>query len=175
MANAPLFTPISSGSSSGGGGGGSLQWLEDASAPTSATENQSLVYLYQAALAQNLYCDIKVPSTYSAGSPIALKLSYYSPDASGTGLLLTQSTLIRTGTDAVTSTTNQRTSTNAAVTFTNANRLLTVSFDVTDSTGKVNAVSVSANDIIKIRLYRDTDSATSDIRALVYGAEVTFS
>ena len=60
------------------------------------------------------------------------------------------STLVRSGVDAISTTTNQRTSTNAAV----ANIVDTpqiATLDITDSSGQINSVAVSANDLIKVR------------------------
>jgi hypothetical protein len=163
------------GADGAGGGGGALQWVEAASSPMPTIENNAQSYLFQNALAQNLYADIRVPSTYTAGDQVNLRMAYYSPDTSGTVLLKTQATLIRSGTDAFTSTTNQRTSTNVAVTLSGAANLTrSVTFDLTSSIGQINSVNISANDLIRVRLYRDTDTATSDVRALVYGAEVSF-
>jgi hypothetical protein len=163
------------GADGAGGGGGALQWVEAASSPMPSIENNAQLYLYEALINQNLYADIRVPSTYTAGDQVNLRMAYYSPDTSGTVLLKTQATLIRSGTDAFTSTTNQRTSTNTSVTLSgSANLTRSVTFDLTSSIGQINSVNISANDLIRVRLYRDTDTATSDVRALVYGAEVSF-
>ncbi len=162
----------------GGGGGGSLQWVEDANAPTPLVENSQRVYAYQQVLGQALYCAVRVPNSYVAGQPINLRITFYSPDSSGNVLLKTVSTLIRTGTDAITSTTNQRTSTNSAVTLGagTVNKPQAVVADLSSSSGQINAVSIAAGDLILVQLTRDTgDTATSDAKVPVYGAEVTFS
>lgn len=162
----------------GGGGGGSLQWIEDADAPISAIEYNNQVYQYEAALTQNLYALIRVPNGYTSGSPINLRMVFYSPDTSGTALILAQSTLIRTGADAISSTTNQRTTTNAAVNLATAalaDKPYALVLDISETDGQINGVNIAAGDLIKVRLYRDTDTATSDIRVPVYGAEATFS
>jgi len=159
-----------------GGGGGAIRWIEDALAPIPSIENQAQVYLYEAGLTQNLYADIRVPNGYVAGGAINLRLPYYSPNTSGTALIRTQATLIRMGISAITSTTNQRTSTNSAVTLSGAANLVrAVVLDLSSVTGTINSVAIAAGDIIRVRLYRDADTATSDIRALVYGAEVSFA
>jgi hypothetical protein len=49
-----------------------------------------------------------------------------------------------------------------------------VTFDLTDSTGKINGVSVAANNYIIVQLTRGTDTGTSDLSALVYDCELTF-
>jgi len=164
-------------SSSGGGGGGSLQWIEGVSSATPLFENNIEVYGFDKGLSQALYTSIKVPNSYSSGSPINLRSEFYSPDSSGTVLFQTIATLIRTGTDTISSTTNQRTSTNSAVTLGGGtiNIPQAVTFDLTDSTGKINGVSVSANDTLIVELLRGTDSATSTARQMVFASEVTFT
>jgi len=163
-----------------GGGGGSLQWIEEDNAPTPDIENLARIYLFQASLGQTLYTVVKVPSSYVSGSPIKLRMPFYSNDTSGTALLQTVATLIRSGTDAVTSTTNQRTSTNSGVSLGGGTQNIPqeVLFDLTDTSGQVNSVAVSAADLLIVALSRDTggtDTATSDLKALVYAAEVSFS
>jgi hypothetical protein len=163
--------------SSGGGGGGSIKWNDTGpDAPVFLVENSQETYLFEDALSQYLYTVVKVPSTYVAGFPISMKVSHYSPSTSGTMLVQTLATLIRTGTDALTSTTNQRTSTNSALTNTVANQLRTATCDLTSTTGTINSVAVSPNDLILVRLTRDTgtDTDTGTIRVLPGGCELTF-
>jgi hypothetical protein len=156
-------------------GAGQLVWVTPvANAPTETFENNNQSYLYESGLAQELYTTIRVPETYTAGNQINLKVPYYSPDSSGTALLSCVATLIRVSTDDIDSTTNQRTSTNAATTLNNANLALSHTCDLTSSTGTINSVAVSAGDLIIVKLTRGTDTATSDIRALINAAEVTF-
>lgn len=169
---------IQAASSGGGGGGGSLQWIEDANAPTALVENSRRIYAYQAGLAQILWATIAVPNGYVAGSPINLRMGFYSPDSSGNVLIKTVATLNRIGTDAVSSTTNQRTSTNAAVTLGagTVNKFQAVVMDLSSSTGQINGVAVSPGDEILVQLTRDaSDTATSDAKVAVYKAEPTFS
>jgi hypothetical protein len=163
--------------SSGGGGGGSLQWVEAALSPSPVVANNIQVYNFQAADTQYLYALIKVSQSYAPGNPIKLRMTFYSPDSSGTALVSSLATLIRPGTDAITSTTNQRTSTNAAVTLSGGtvNIPQNLILDLTSSTGQINAVSVSAGDLILVRLTRGTDTATSDISVPVYGADTTLN
>jgi hypothetical protein len=165
------------GVSGGGAGGTSLRWVEDVSAPSPADEFFNLCYFFVAAQTQYLFSLLKVPTSYVAGSPIKLKLPIYSPDSTGTILVTSLATLIRNGTDAFGSTTNQRTSTNTAITLSGGtvNVPQTEVLDLTDSTGKINSVAVSAGDYILIQLNRGSDTGLSDVRSPVYGSEVTFS
>lgn len=161
---------------SGGGGGGALQWVEDANAPIPEIENNSRVYLFEAGLSNELYTWIKVPASYLAGSPIKMKAFFYSPSTSNTGLLLAQATLIQKDADAVSDVTDQRTSTNSAVTLSApANKVRSIEFDLSSSIGEINAVAVAAGDLIKVRVYRDTDTDTESLRFLPYACEVTFN
>jgi hypothetical protein len=161
-----------------GGGGGSLQWVEDVNAPTPLIENSQRVYAFQQVLGQALYAAIRVPSTYAPGSQINLRTLFYSPDSAGNCLIKTVATLIRTGTDAITSTANQRTSTNTTATLAagTVNKPQAVVCDLTSSSGQINGVSVAAGDLILVQLTRDVaDTATSDAKMPVYGTEVSFA
>jgi hypothetical protein len=162
----------------GGGGGGSLAWVEDINAPMSITENADQLYVFEDAITQHLYALIRVPSSYSAGSPIKLRLTCHSAITSGTMLVKAVATLIRVGTDAITSTTNQRTTTNTAITLSGgtANVPQSVILDISSTTGQINSVAIAAGDLIRVDLYRDTatDTAAGDVKVPVYGAEVTF-
>lgn len=92
-------------------------------------------------------------------------------------LIQSVATLIRSGTDAITSTANQRTSTNAAVTLSGAtvDKPQNLSLDLTSSIGEINAVAVSANDIILVEYKRGTDTATGEAKVPVFASETTFS
>lgn len=164
--------------SGGGGGGSSVNWVEDALAPTVVFEYSGQAYAFQDALTQYLYAQVRVPSSYSAGGQINLRGIFYGNATSTNVLMQTQATLIRTGTDAMSSTTNQRTSTNSAVTMaTTANRPNAFVCDLTSATGQINGVSVAAGDLILVRLTRDTatDTATVDAMVPVFSSEVTFT
>jgi hypothetical protein len=168
--------------SSGGGGGGSIEWLESSNAPTPAVDNTGSgvplqVYTYQSSLTQFLYTIIKVPTSYVAGNPIKLKMDFYSPDSSGTALMQTVSTLVRQGIDTISSVANQRLSTNSSVTLGGGtvNIPQSVIFDLSDTSGKINSVSISPGDYVLVSMSRGSDTATSDLRVPVYGAEMTIT
>lgn len=158
---------------SGSGGGGSLKWVEDGVTPTPATEFGQQVYLFENGGVQKLFALIKVPAGYTPGSPISLLMPFYSPDNSGDVLLQTVTTLIKPGTDPINDTTNQHTSTNTAFTLTTANVPESFDLDLTDTSGEINGVAVDAGDLLKVELSRSVDTATSEVRALVYGSEMT--
>ncbi len=171
-------TSVNSVVATGGGGGGSgIVWEELANAPAKTISNNASIYVFEYSLAQELYTEIHVPSTYSAGNPIAIKIKAYSPGTSNNILLTAQSTLIRAEVDDVASTTNQRTTTNSAITMSAANNdeVQKISLDITDSSGQINGVAVSASDTILVRLYRNTDTDTSEVSFLYKQTEVTLS
>lgn len=164
-------------SAAGGGGGGSLEWVEDGITPTTLVENHCRVYQYEPGGSQTIFALIKVPSSYQAGNPIKMKMDFYSPDSSGTALMQTIATLIRKGVDAMSTGANTRTSTNTAVTLGagTVNIPQEVVFDLTDTTGKINAVAVSPGDYVLVELTRGTDTGASALKVPVFGAEVTIT
>lgn len=163
------------GSSSGAGGGITIKWLETGgNSPTNDVYSTSDVYLFDNGLAQELYTSFKVPTSYTAGLPIKLKLVYSSADTSGTILFTTVATLLGKDATAFTSTTNQRTSTNSAATLSGtANRINEVICDLTNTDGTINSVAVAPGDVIKVKLTRGTDTATSQVRLHKNSYEVT--
>lgn len=172
--NGTAFTPLG-----GGGAGGSLKWVENGPSPELIKEANVEVYAYALgdAGSQALYALVRVPTSYVAGRQISLKIPVYSVDASGTFLIQSVATLIRTGTDTFSSTTNQRTSTNSAITASGGNQNIpqSVVLDLTSSSGQINSVAVTAGDYIIVKLQRGTDTATSDTRALTFASEVTLT
>jgi len=118
----------------------------------------------------------QVPSGYVAGRQISLLASFFTPDSSGNMLMQTVATLVRQNVDAISSTTNQRTSTNTQLTNTVANAPRRVTFDLTDTTGKINGASVSAGDIIHVEVTRnyagETSAGASEVQMLLDSAEM---
>ncbi len=161
------------------GGGGSLFWLEAESAPLFSNQYNFLCYDFEDANDSYLYAAIRVPGGYVAGQQIKLRMLAFCSGTANTFLMQTLSTLIRTGVDAISSTSNQRTSTNTAVTMSagTVNEPQSLVFDLTSSTGEINAVAVSGGDLILVRLTRDyaNDTATETVYVPVYGSEVTFN
>jgi hypothetical protein len=148
-------------------------WREQLNPPTPVDEYGSLVYSWSAGAAQTLYANVTVPATYITGNKITMKVKFYSSGyTSGTDLMTTTATLVRSGTDSMSSTTNQRTSTNTAVTPSGSLVPYSVTFDLTDTTGKINSVAVSAGDTIVVALTRGTDTDTASIHGLVFTGEI---
>lgn len=174
--NAQLSTAIASGLL-GGGSGGALQWIESALAPfPSLDAANNRIYSYTSGDTQHLYTVIKVPSSYAAGRPIKLFLPIYSGGSSGTILIQSTATLIRSGTDAITSVANQRTSTNTAITTSGAtvNKPQIVTLDLSSTIGEINSIAISPNDLVLVDLFRGTDTSVNDLVSMVYGAEPSF-
>jgi len=151
------------------------QWQENANSPLAVSEFGIRSYSWQSGKAQSLTAAVHVPSNYTAGNQVFLRIKFFSSGfSSGNDLMQTVATLIRSGTDAMSSTTNQRTSTNSAVTPAGSNIPYQVAFDLTDSTGKINGVSLSAGDTILVTLSRGTDTDAADIHGLVLSSEARF-
>jgi len=168
---------ISSSGSGGGAGGLSIDWNLDSDAPIVSMRSAALNADFEAGLAQRMLASFKVPAGFQAGSQINLRSVFYSADTANTVLFQTVATLIRTGTDAVTSTTNQRTSTNAALTQSagTAGKAQAVVNDLTSSIGQINGVDVSAGDTILVEFKRVTDTSTLVASAFYDNSEVTFT
>lgn len=161
----------------GGGGGGSLRWVEGGNAPVMTFENEVEVYEFTPALSQEIFTTIRVPSTYSAGNQIKLRVLWTCASTSGDALINAVSTLIRAEVDQITSTTNQRTTTNSAVTLSATNTLepQQIVLDLTDASGQINSVAVSAGDLIKVKVAESASTVADNIKLIFDASEVTFS
>lgn len=170
-------TEVALGGGGGGGGGVVLKWFKTGgNSPTADIYSLDEVELFQSALAQELYTTFKVPDSYTAGNPLKIKIINTTPDTSGNVLFTAVSTLLAKNTTAFTSTTNQRTSTNVAATVSGtANAVTETVLDITHTDGTINSVAVAAGDLIKVKLTRGTDTATSDARFHPNMYEVTLS
>jgi len=158
-----------------GGGGAGFQWTQIAG--NAALEDQEFsarIFRFEAALGQELHASVQVPTSYAPGTQIQLVVAAYSPSSANTILLRAQSTLIRPGTDAFSSVANQRTSTNAALTNTVANQTRVFTMDLTDAAGLINGVAVQPGHVIKIRLFRDTDTDTAELRMIPNATDIRF-
>lgn len=145
--------------------------------PIESFEYDESVHIFENGALQALTMWLKVPSWYKPGKQINLKASHYSPGSTNNFKFQTTAYLVRKNTDAITSTTNLRTSTNGDVLNTLSNQLREVSYDLTDSTGKINSVSVSPGDLIKVVIQRIAPSGTADtneVRMISGSTEVTF-
>lgn len=162
---------------SGGGGGGALRWIEGGNAPTLVFENEIEAYEYQPGLGQALYLAIRVPASYTAGNQIRLRILWTCASTANDALINAVSTLIRSENDAISSTTNQRTTTNAAITMAagSANEPQKVILDLTDSSGEINAVAVSAGDLIKVKVQESSSTVADNIKLIFDASEVTFT
>lgn len=162
------------GAAGGGGGGGSLNWDEPPGvAPVRDSENGQVVYLFESGETNNLVAFVKVPQSHAPGSQKNMRIAMYSPSVANSILLKTTSSLIRKDTDGVDSTTNQHVSTNAA--FTNsgtANAYREDVCDLTDGSGQINGVTVQPGDMIRVELYRGSDTDAEDLRFIPNGTEV---
>lgn len=172
--NGSNWLPIGS-----GGGGGSVVWSAvGATSPLEDFENGEKVWKFVPQSIDStikLTVFVKVPQSFLSGTQIKMFIGSYSPATSNTQLLSSVATLIRKDVDAVSSVANQRTSTNSALTNAVADRLREHVLDLTDASGLINGVGVTAGDIIKVELFRGSDTDTSDLRFLPNSTELKFS
>jgi hypothetical protein len=167
-------TPIGSGA----GGGGSAVWRNDSGGTTEDFENGELVNLFEQGITQTLTLFVRVPSGYIAGRQIKSYLGAYSPSSSNDWKMQIVSTLVRAGTDAITSTTNQNTANSGDISNSVANQLRELTINLTDASGQVNSVAVSPGDLLKLELTRIAPVGTedtADIRLLPNSTEIKFS
>lgn len=165
------------GSSSGGGGGSFELYLPDSQAASEGQINDTAYYEFNEADSQLILAEIIVPSSYSPGTQIFLKQGIFaSPATTGNVLLQAISYLQSLGSSTLGSQTNSHASTNSAVNVNASANVLTAvgSLDVTDSTGKINGVSVAPGDVILVAVMRGTDSAADVARLLKNSLSPTF-
>jgi len=145
--------------------------------PIESFEYDESVHLFESGALQALTIWLKVPSWYKAGKQITMKASHYSPGSTNNFRFESTAYLVRKNNDAITSTTNLRVSTNGDVTNSVVNQLREVTYDLTDSTGKINSVSVSPGDLLKVIIQRVAPAGTadtSDVRMISGSTEVNF-
>lgn len=160
-----------------GGGGGSLRFIEGPNAPIKTFENEIDVYEFEPGLGQNLFLSIRVPATYVPGLPINLRILWTCSATSGNALINAVATLIRSEVDEITSTSNTRVTTNSAVAMSAANDLepQKVVLDISSSIGQINAVAISAGDLIKVKIQESSSTVGSAIKLIPDACEVTFT
>lgn len=161
---------------SGGGGGSSVKWIEDVNPPVAVFEYNAQAYVFTDGLSQSLFAQVRVPSSFVAGSQINLLGLFYASGTSNDVLFRTEATLIRELNEAISSVANVYTSTAAAVTLaTTANRLNPFTCDLTDASGLVNGATVTAGDLLLVKLTRATGTSTLDATIPIDSSEVTFT
>lgn len=145
--------------------------------PIESFEYDESVQLFERGALQALTMWLKIPSWYQAGKQISMLASHYSPASSNNFKFQTTVYLVRKNQDAITSTTNLRVSTNGDVLNTLANQLREVSYDLTDSLGRVNSIAVAPGDVLKVIIQRVATSGTedtSDVRMIPGSTEFKF-
>lgn len=162
--------------SGGGGGGSSVKWIEDVNPPVAVFEYNAQSYVFADGLSQSLFAQVRVPSSFVAGTQINLLGLFYASGTASTILFRTEATLIRRLNEAISSVANVYTSTAAAVTLaTTANRLNPFTCDLTDASGLINSVTATAGDVLLVKLTRATGTSTLDAIVPIDSSEVTFT
>lgn len=162
------------GGGGGGGGGVSVHWEPDAGeAPIEETENGLTVFLFEQTITQKLIAGFRVPEGTSG--LIQMKNLAYSPSSTNEWRMQTITTLVRSGTDAVDSTTNQHISNSGDFTNTVANQLRDITTNLTDGLGEINGVPASPGDLLIVEISRQAPGGTedsADVRLLPEATEV---
>lgn len=161
----------------GGGGGSSLEWNEDDAylAPLKLQDNLFQVRVMSAGQAQYLFAVVKVPSTYVAGSQISFRCGFYSASNSGNVQLRTITYLFRTGMDAVTGTPGSyASSTSNTLSSGTVSKIQALTFNLTDASGQIGGVAVSAGDTLRVSFLRLSDTSTGDAYCLIDSGELKF-
>lgn len=165
--------------SGGGGGGGGANWQGVVGlAPLENYEIDDRAFQFQSGAGQAMALVQKIGSSYLPGSPIRMKLTHYTPDASGDFLFQATTTLIRKNQDSVFSTALQWVSTNTDQVLSVANQSLEQVYDLSTPAGLIGGVTASPGDSIKIIISRVTPAgidAPNDVRMIPSSTEILFS
>lgn len=167
-------------SGSGGGVGGSaVLFSADTNAPMFNVVAGVRYWQFDSGLGQVMYAAVKVHSSFTGGTQVNLRLNFLSAATTGNVRFRTVATLIRPGTDLMTSTTNQHVSTNIAVNqgAGTAGKPQAVVCDLSTGDGKIGStpVAISAGDLILVVLERlSSDTAPNSASFIESSSEVTF-
>jgi len=158
--NGTSWVPVGSGS----GVGAYLAFYPDPGGSPVEVEDAGLVYFdFEDEEDQILWGFLKIPSGYQAGQQLKLKMDVESDETGSAQLIMqTQSYLVRAGTDAMSANSNSHTDT--ASYSPGAVAVTELELDLTDASGQVNGVAVSAGDILKVAISKPTDTSTENIR-----------
>ena len=154
-----------------------ILWTPDAAllAPLIKFDDGFELHYYDKIDIQQIFADIKVPSNYLAGNPITLTEGNVVCESAANNILMKcETTLLRPSTSVFGAYPNKHTSTNAEIILALAYQFEPLgAIDLSDATGKINGINVAANDILRIRIYRDfaneTISAIKPARILTNG------
>jgi hypothetical protein len=158
----------------GGGGGGSLSWESlEGQAPEAAQEFNAKILKFDPSATQYITTYVRVPIVYY-GAQIKLYIAHYSPDATGSQLIKCKTYLKKLGSQA-SNETNFYVSTNSQIVPTSAYQILNSEIDLTDTNGKINNIAVAPYDLLRIELYADSSSTTTDdIRVIPTSTDIKF-
>ena len=155
--------------SGGGGGGGSAAWFSPSGTGALPLEaNGQVVYLFPDATDSDLVFWFQVPDGYVGGNQITMGYGTNTIATSGGYVMRATSYLVRSGTDAISETSNSHVDDDLTTIGSPNFRFETGSLDLTEADGEINGVAVSSGDMIKIvltRNYADAgDTTSSDVR-----------
>ncbi|MGV8130683.1 MAG: hypothetical protein ACP5N7_01110 [Candidatus Pacearchaeota archaeon] len=148
------------GSGSGGAGGGvQIIWRNDSElAAYESTRFNQLAYEFNAGETNKVYGSIRVPTGYTAGKQISLKIKVASPTASGNVLLKAYAYLINSSSANYGDTSLNRTTTNTAQAISVADFGYAQTLDISTAGGQIAATAIAPGDEILFYIFRDTDT-----------------
>ncbi len=147
----------------GGGGVPPIQWHPFEG--NSAQEKFILggkSWAFETGAQQRIQCIFQVPNSYILGSQLILRLGTSSSSSSGKYKFEVTTTLVKENTDSIFVNTNTLVS-SIETTINVANSVKYQLFSITDASGKINSMSVSKNDILKIVVKRINASSSEDV------------
>jgi len=149
---------------SGGGVGAFLSmYPKPGGGPIEGEAGNLAFWEFEDEAAETLVCLLKVPEGYQAGQQIKLAITVESDEAGSAELIMQSVTfLVRENTDSITSVTNSETDTAAYSPASVVARELVL--DLTDASGDINSIAVTAGDLLRIELSKPTDASTNNIR-----------
>lgn len=168
------------GGGGGGGGGTFVDVFGDSDSGNAASDLQVSGYpvlQFMPELEQRARALVQVPSSYSQGSPIKLRVQAFTANITGdTKTLSVTTSLIRKGVDAIGSTANQHIDGQSITGASPSNLLQEMVFELTDPAGQVNGVVVNPGDELEIDIAEDgTSTGTDELNVRKRGLEVTFT
>lgn len=179
LASVQVFDARPLGGGSGGAGGVSFDLFSDDEGNGALDQRifGQKVLTYTPTFQQMSRGVVKVPSGYSQGSPIKIKISAHTPATSGSELkdLAVSGALIRKDVDACGSTSNVNVSSVQFSGVPTANRLQEKTADLTTAAGLINSLPVNPGDEIEVYIKDAATGFGDDLHLRAKAVEVTFS
>lgn len=146
--------------------------------PIDTYEFTDYALLFSQGVGQQIMMFVRVPVEYLTGTQITMRVAQYSPGTSNFVKFQAIASLVRKNADTINSTTNQYVSTNGDQPLSTSYLYNDVTYDLTTSTGTINAISVNPGDVLALTLTRVPPAGIedpSDLRMVPGLTEILFS